>query len=248
METEQEERDRLFVSYVETRSEKVRNELVESYAPLAEFFAKRYRNRGAESDDLRQVAQLALVKAVERFDPEFGVKFSTFAGRTIDGELKRYFRDRTWSVRVPRSLQERSLEVRRTVERLSLDLGRAPTVDQLAEATGLSSDEVLEALDVQSAYTSASLDRPTGSGDDSDLTLGASLGSTDDAYEATEAAVAVRSLLDTLPDRERRILELRFFGELSQSEIAEQVGISQMHVSRLLRKTLEQLRSTMTTP
>ncbi len=248
METEQEERDRLFATYVETRSEKVRNELVESYAPLAEFFAKRYRNRGAESDDLRQVGQLALVKAVERFDPEFGVKFSTFAGRTIDAELKRYFRDRTWSVRVPRSLQERSLEVRRTVERLSLDLGRAPTVDQLAEATGLSSDEVLEALDVQSAYTSASLDRPTGNGDDGDLTLGASLGSDDDAYEATEAAVAVRSLLDTLPDRERRILELRFFGELSQSEIAEQVGISQMHVSRLLRRTLEQLRSTMTAP
>lgn len=235
-------RNALFGELRATGSERVRNELVESYAPLAEFFAKRYRNRGAEDDDLRQVAKLALVKAVDRFDPEFGVQFSTFAGRTIDGELKRHFRDKTWSVRVPRGLQELSLEVRGVVDRLSTELGRPPTVPELVDATGFETDDVIAALDVQTAYRARSLDRPAGSEEDG-ASLGASLGGQDHGFEQTEVAIAVRSLLDTLPDRERRILELRFFEEMSQSDIAEVVGISQMHVSRLIRRSLEQLKA-----
>lgn len=128
-------REQLFAEYFDTGSDRARAELIESYAPLAEFFAGRYRNRGAESEDLRQVAQLALIKALDRFDPDVGVKFSTFAGRTIDGELKRYFRDKTWTVRVPRALKELSADVRKTADQLALEHGRAATVDEIARSS-----------------------------------------------------------------------------------------------------------------
>jgi RNA polymerase sigma-B factor len=193
-------------------------------------------------DDLRQVAQLALVKAVDRFDPSFGVQFSTFAGRTIDGELKRHFRDKTWAVRVPRSLQEISLTVRRAADEYATANGRAPNVDELAAATGFDVDQVLEALDAGTAYNAQSLDRPVGNGEDGS-SLGASLGAVDARFERTEVAVAVEALLETLPEREQTILRLRFFEDLSQSEIGDRMGISQMHVSRLLRRSLEQLRA-----
>ncbi len=242
---EQAERDRLFVELAETGSPAARAALVESFAPLAEYFAARYRDRGVEQEDLRQVAQLALVKAVDRFDPDLGVQFSTFAGRTIDGELKRHFRDRSWAVRVPRSLQELSREIRTLVDRLSTELGRAPTVNELAEASGHDHETILEALDVQRAHDASSLDRPA-SQDEPGLSLGESLGDIDERFERTEVALAVRSLLDRLDERERDILELRFFGEKSQSEIADALGISQMHVSRLLRRSLEQLRGYLT--
>ncbi len=234
-------RARLFDEFKTTGSTEIRNELVESYLPLAEFFANRYRDRGAEQADLRQVAQLALVKAVDRFDPSVGVQFSTFAGRTMDGELKRYFRDKTWSVRVPRSLQELSLEVRQVVEQLSVETGRPPTVDEIAESAGLDSDQVLEALDVQTAYRATSMDRPA-PGSDGDVTLGTNLGTDEPGFERTEMAVAVARLMTTVPERERAILEMRFYQDMSQNEIADRLGISQMHVSRLLRRTLEQLR------
>lgn len=235
-------RERLFAELQATGSQQVRNELVESYAPLAEFFAKRYRDRGVEDADLRQVAQLALVKAVDRFDPSHGVQFSTFAGRTMDGELKRYFRDKTWSVRVPRSLQEIAVEVRRVVEQLSVELGRPPIVDEIVEVSGLSADRVLEALDVQTAYRATSMDRPV-SGTDGEVTFGSTLGTIEEGFERTELSAAVAALMETVPDREREILHMRFFQELSQNEIADQLGISQMHVSRLLRRTLDQLRA-----
>jgi RNA polymerase sigma-B factor len=235
------ERELLFEEYARIGSVEVRNRLVESHAPLAEYFARRYRRPGNE-EDVRQVAHLALVKAVDRFDPEVGVRFSTFAGRTIDGELKRHFRDRGWAVRVPRRLQEASLELRNLGEELTATHGRAPTIDELAEASGYDVDEVLEALDVQSASRATSIDRPSGAGDGS-LTLAATLGSADRRFDRAEAALAVEALLDTLPERERRILELRFFGEMSQQQIADEIGISQMHVSRLLRRSLEALRS-----
>lgn len=225
-----------------TGSIEVRNELVESFAPLAEFFAKRYRDRGVDSQDLRQVAQLALVKAVDRFDPEFGVQFSTFAGRTIDGELKKYFRDKSWAVRVPRSLQERSARIRQVREQLSTENGRPPTIDELAEAAELTVDEVIEGLDAQSAYRTNSLD--VGVDDDEDGTaLTARLGSDDPGYHRTELQLAVRDILGTLDERDRTIIELRFYENLSQSEIAERIGISQMHVSRLLRRSFEELRT-----
>lgn len=242
IERDDDRRAELFVELAETGSEAARTELIESFAPLAEFFANRYRNRGAEQEDLRQVAQLALVKAVDRFDLSFDVQFSTFAGRTIDGELKRYFRDRTWSVRVPRSLKEMSIEVRKVSDQLAAELDRSPSVAELAEATGFEQEQIIEALDVQTAYRATSIDKPTNSGDDGDLTLGATLASVEKGYEQTTLALAVESLLETLPERERTIVQLRFFEDLSQSQIAERVGVSQMHVSRLLRKSLEQLR------
>lgn len=234
-------RDRLFAEYFETGSKRARAELIESYAPLAEFFAGRYRNRGVESEDLRQVAQLALIKALDRFDPAVGVKFSTFAGRTIDGELKRYFRDKTWTVRVPRALKELSADVRRTADQLALEYGRAATVDEIADHLGVDVDSVLEALDVKAAYRPTSLDRPAGVEGDSS-TIGDLVGGDDPALARREAKMTVRTLLATLPERERTILELRFYGDYSQSEIAERVGVSQMHVSRLLRRSFERLR------
>lgn len=237
------ERARLFERFAADRSEANRNALVESYVPLAEFFAKRYRDRGVESEDLRQVAKVALVKAVDRFDPCREVQFSTFAGRTIDGELKRYFRDKTWAVRVPRSLQESSLDVRRASDELSVQLGRPPTVEQLADATGYDVDQVIEALDVQSSYRATSIEGATNDADSPGTALRDRIESREDRIEESEQRMTLERLLGTLPDRERRILELRFFDELSQTEIAERVGVSQMHVSRLIRRSLESLRA-----
>lgn len=231
-----------FAEFAATGAVETRNELVESFAPLAEFFAKRYRDRGVESQDLRQVAQLALVKAVDRFDTSFGVQFSTFAGRTIDGELKKYFRDKSWAVRVPRSLQERSALIRQVRESFSTEQGRPPTLAEISDASGLSIDEVIEGLDAQSAYSSSSLDVGTTDGDDG-VSLGATLGVTDQGFHQTELQMAVRDMLDDLPERDRTIIELRFFEELSQREIAERIGISQMHVSRLLRSAFDELRT-----
>lgn len=234
-------REQLFAEYFDTGSDRARAELIESYAPLAEFFAGRYRNRGAESEDLRQVAQLALIKALDRFDPDVGVKFSTFAGRTIDGELKRYFRDKTWTVRVPRALKELSADVRKTADQLALEHGRAATVDEIARYLEVDSDSVLEALDVKGAYRPTSLDRPAGAEGDS-ATIGDLMGEDDQGMARGEARMTVRSLLATLPERERTILELRFYEDCSQTEIAERVGVSQMHVSRLLRRSFDRLR------
>ncbi len=243
------ERDRLFLELRNTGSQAIRNELVESYAPLVVYFAKRYSNRGVPDEDLRQTAQLACVKAVDRFDPTLGVKFSTFAGRTIEGELKRYFRDKTWAVRVPRSLQERSAEVRKTADALSTDLGRAPSVAELAERTGYSDDEIIEALDVQTAYRASSIDVPSSSNEDGPgRALDARLGSLDDGFHQTEVSMAVQALIEKLPEREREIIELRFFAGLKQQEIADRMGMSQMHVSRLLRRALDQMRIYLPTP
>ncbi len=182
------------------------------------------------------------VKAVDRFDPEFGVQFSTFAGRTIDGELKKYFRDKSWAVRVPRSLQERSALIQQVREQLATATGRSPTIDELAEAAELTVDEMIEGLDAQSAYRARSLDAGGGADDDGPA-LTDRLGTIDPGFRRTELQIAVRDLLDELSDRDRTILELRFYENLSQTEIAERVGISQMHVSRLLRRSFEQLRT-----
>lgn len=239
-ERDEQRRQELFEELARTGSVEVRNELVESFAPLAEYFANRYRKRGADHEDLRQVAHLALVRAVDRFDPEVGVAFSTFAGRTIDGELKRHFRDKSWAVRVPRSLQEAALEVRNAADQLAVENGRPATVDDLVERTGLDAETVLQALDVRVAMQPKSLERPAGG--DEGLDLGSTLGGVDANIERTDVRLAMRNLIETLPERERRIVEMRFYEELTQQQIADRMGISQMHVSRLLRATLTDLR------
>ena len=242
-ERDDQHREALFAELVRTGSVDARNELVDSYAPLAEYFANRYRREGVDHEDIRQVAKLALVRAVDRFDPSIGVAFSTFAGRTIDGELKRHFRDRSWAVKVPRSLQEAALAVRQAADEIAVERGRAASVDDLAERTGLEAEVVLQALDVRNALSAQSIDQPTEPDDGAGLS--GALGGRDVGFERVDVRLAMRGLIEELPERERRIIELRFYDELTQQEIADRLGISQMHVSRLLRSTLQTLRSSL---
>jgi RNA polymerase sigma-B factor len=185
------------------------------------------------------MALLAMVKAADRFEPERGVAFSTFASRTIDGELKRQFRDRSWSVRPPRALQELHLALRRADEELTQELGRHPRIDELAERLDVNEEDVLEALEAGAAHHADSLDAPIG---DSDRSAADRLGTRDAGFGRTEGRLLVEDLLETLPERERTILELRFYENLSQEEIAERIGVSQSYLSRLLRRTLLELR------
>ena len=215
----------------------VRDEIVERHRPLAEGLARRFRGR-AEQEDLEQVAMLALVKAVDRFDPERGVPFTAYATATIVGELKRHLRDTAWAVRVPRHLQEVGLAVGRAIEGLTQRLGRSPTVAELANETGLPEEEVLEGLEVGAAYEADSLDAPAPGGDGPRIDPATE----DTALELMEEWASVSDALRELPERDRRILHLRFFKNMSQSAIAAELGISQMHVSRLLARTLARLR------
>lgn len=236
--------DELFRRYRSTRSRSLRNQLVERHMGLAAHIARR-AGRGRSDDDLRQVAMMGLVKSVDRFDPDRGVAFSAFAGRTIEGELKRHFRDRTWSVRVPRSAKELHLAVRRANDELGQTLGRSPTVAELAEHLDLDRDDVVAGLAAGAAQTAGTLDTTAGD-DDTAGDRNAALASHDDGFELAEHREIIGALLDRLPERERRIVELRFFDELSQSDIADRMGISQMHVSRLLRRSFEQMRTWLT--
>ena len=230
-----------FREYRRSRSRRLRNELVERHMGLAAHVARRY-GRGRHDDDLRQVAMIGLVKSVDRFDPDRGVAFSAYAGRTIEGELKRHFRDRTWSVRVPRSAKELHLAVRRSSEELSQKLGRSPSVDEIAAHLEIDRDDVVAGLAAGAAYTAGTLD--AGLDDDNSGTdRNRALASHESGYELTEHQHVVEHLLGRLPEREREIVSLRFYEELSQVEIAERVGISQMHVSRLLRRSFEQMRA-----
>jgi RNA polymerase sigma-B factor len=218
-----------------------REELIERYLPLARHLARRYKGGSAELDDLNQVAAFALVKAVDRFDPDRGIAFSSFAVPTIVGELKRHFRDHGWVVRVPRDVQELKLRLDRMVAALTGELGRAPTAGELAERTGATIEQVLEALGAASAHYPDSLDRPVN--EDGDDGLGQLLGGEDPGYEEVENTELVDGLLSTLPERERLILRLRFEDELTQAEIGRRLGVSQMHVSRLIRKSIARLQS-----
>lgn len=217
-----------------------REELVAHYLPLAESLARRYQHSGQPLDDLIQVASIGLLKALDRFDQERGVSFESYAIPTILGELKRYHRDQGWSVRMPRRLQEQTLLIKDAIPLLSQDLGRSPTIREISNHTHLSEEEVLEAMDAQDAYASVSLDAPIDS--DSDGTLSDRLASDAEEYELAEEWAEFEPHLRALPERERRILMLRFFGDWTQSRIAEELGISQMHVSRLLSQTLARLR------
>lgn len=230
-----------FEEYRTTGDIGLRNALVEEHLALARGFARRYRDRGVAIEDLEQTARLSLIGAVERFDPEVGVRFQTFASRTIDGELKRHFRDKAWSVRVPRRYQNLGVAIRAALDGLAKELGRSPTIPELAEAVGAEVDEVLAAMEAAQAFRADSID-VAASGDDG-ATVADSLGTTDAGPALFENRELVGELLATLPERERRIVELRFFADRSQRDIADEMGISQMHVSRLLRKALAELRA-----
>ncbi len=223
------------------RRARLRDELVEQHLPLVEYLARRFRNRGEPLDDLVQVATIGLIKSVDRFDLERGVEFSTYATPTIVGEIKRHFRDKGWAIRVPRRLQELKLSLTKATSELSQKNGRSPTVAELAGHLGLSEEEILEGLESANAYSAVSLDAPDG-GDDDSPSVSDSLGITDEALEGVEYRESLKPLLEKLPAREKRILLLRFFGGMTQSQIAGELGISQMHVSRLLARTLAQLR------
>jgi RNA polymerase sigma-B factor len=223
-----------------------RERAIEEYVPLAHKLARRY-DRGREPlDDLQQVAVLGLVKAIDRFDPAHGARFASFAIPTIAGELRRHFRDATWSVHVPRAAQENMLRLRQATSDLGDRLQRDPTISELGEATGLDAEEIVEALQVGDATELVSLDRPLGGTDgDGTSTLGDALGDLDDGFGLVEDRTTVAPLLRALPEPDRTVLLLRFAGDLTQSEIAARVGCSQMQVSRVLRRTLDDLRRSM---
>jgi RNA polymerase sigma-B factor len=228
----------------EAERAEVREELVHLHLPLVEHFARRFLNRGEPYDDLVQVGTIGLIKAVDRFDVGRGVEFSTYATPTIVGEIKRHFRDRGWAIRVPRRLQELRLSITTATAELTQELGRSPTVSELARTIGVSQEEVLEGLESANAYSTLSLDAPDSS-EDSALSMIDVIGEDDEALAHVENRETIKPLLEALDPREKHILTLRFFRGMTQSQIAAEIGISQMHVSRLLARTLERLRQSL---
>jgi RNA polymerase sigma-B factor len=229
--------------YHELGDVEAREELIEQYLPLVRSLARRYANRGEQLEDLVQVGSIGLIKAIDRFDVDRGVELTTYATPNIIGEIKRHFRDKGWSIRVPRGLQELNVRLSQLLERLTVELERSPTIAELAEAADVTEEEVLEALESGQAYTTVSLSAPAGGGEDSELDPLESLGELEHEYEVSEDRAVLAPGLDVLDERERRIIHLRFWEGLTQSQIAAQVGISQMHVSRLIRRSLEKVRA-----
>jgi RNA polymerase sigma-B factor len=219
-----------------------REQLIEQYMSLVRSLARRYAYRGEQLEDLVQIGAIGLIKAIDRFDLDRGVELTTYATPNIIGEIKRHFRDRGWSVRVPRGLQELNIQLSRLLEEVTVQLGRSPTIAELAKAAEVSEEEVLEALESGRAYTSLSLSVGGSQDDDSELDPLESLGTEEPRYEVAEDLAMLAPGFQALDERERRILHLRFFEGLTQSQIAQQVGISQMHVSRLIRRSLEKIR------
>jgi RNA polymerase sigma-B factor len=230
--------------YHEQGDLQAREQLIEQYMSLVRSLARRYSYRGEQLEDLVQIGAIGLIKAIDRFDLERGVELTTYATPNIIGEIKRHFRDKGWSVRVPRGLQELNVQLSRLVEQLTVQLGRSPTIPELAKAAGVEEEQVLEALESGRAYTSLSLSVGGGGGDDDDLDPLESLGTEEHQYEVSEDRAVLAPGFKALDERERKILQLRFFEGLTQSQIAQQVGISQMHVSRLIRRSLEKIRET----
>ena len=220
---------------------RARTELIERFLPLARLLARRYERSGESLDDLVQVASLALVKAVDSYDRERGVAFSSYAVPTIVGEIKRYYRDRTWAVRPPRDLQELTLRVDRVAERLSAQLDRAPSVTELAAATDVTDENVLEALQARGAYRGVSLQSPIG-GEERHAVLQDTLGTSDDGYARAEARAVLDRLMAGLPRRSREVLHLRFDQDLTQADIGARFGVSQMQISRIIRQAIDELR------
>jgi RNA polymerase sigma-B factor len=218
-----------------------REQLIEQYMSLVRSLARRYSYRGEQLEDLVQIGAIGLIKAIDRFDIDRGVELTTYATPNIIGEIKRHFRDKGWAVRVPRGLQELNVQLSRLMEQLTVQLSRSPTIPELAKASGATEEEVLEALESGRAYSSVSLSSGGGDGED-DLDPLESIGSEEHQYEVSEDRAVLAPGFKALDDRERMILQLRFFDGLTQSQIAQQVGISQMHVSRLIRRSLEKIR------
>jgi RNA polymerase sigma-B factor len=220
-----------------------REQLIEQYMSLVRSLARRYSYRGEQLEDLVQIGAIGLIKAIDRFDVNRGVELTTYATPNIIGEIKRHFRDRGWSVRVPRGLQELNIQLSRLIEELTVQHGRSPTIPELAKAAAVTDEEVLEALESGRAYSSLSLSAGSGGGDDDgELDPLESLGTEEHQYEVSEDRAVLEPGFRVLDERERKILHLRFFEGLTQSQIAQQVGISQMHVSRLIRRSLEKIR------
>jgi RNA polymerase sigma-B factor len=219
-----------------------REQLINQYMSLVRSLARRYSYRGEQLEDLVQIGAIGLIKAIDRFDLERGVELTTYATPNIIGEIKRHFRDKGWSVRVPRGLQELNVQLSRLIEQLTVQLGRSPTIPELAKAAGSEEEQVLEALESGRAYSSLSLSTGGSQDDGEELDPLESIGSEEHQYEVSEDRAVLAPGFKVLDERERMILHLRFFEGLTQSQIAQQVGISQMHVSRLIRRSLEKIR------
>ena len=231
-----------FEAYRASGDASVRNALIADHRWIAMHCARRFARRGEPLDDLVQVAQLGLLKAVERFDPSYGVLFPTFAMPTVLGELRRHFRDHTWPVRVPRRVKELYLELSATVELLGHDLGRPPSIDEIAGEMQCTVDEVLEGLEAGSAYRTASLMASSDSADDDDASDSIVIGEADAELTSADSRMSLVDVMRRLPARERTVMYLRFFDGYTQSEIANRVGVSQVHVSRIIRSTLRRMR------
>ena len=225
-----------------------RDGLVALHLPLVEHCARRFRNRGEPFEDLVQVGTIGLIKSIDRFDLGRGVEFSTYATPTIIGEIKRYFRDKGWAIRVPRRLQELRMQIGATTADLTQKLGRSPTPRELAEAIGCTIEEIIEGIESSNAYSTLSLDAADDGGEDGGMSMLDLIGLDDEELEQIEIRESIKPLLEALPSREKRILLLRFFKNKTQSEIALEIGVSQMHVSRLLSRTLAQLRTSLQEP
>jgi RNA polymerase sigma-B factor len=232
--------DALLRAYHRDGDREARDQALVELMPLVRALASRYAGRGEPLEDLVQVGALGLIKAVDRFDVDRGVEFSSYAVPTIVGEIRRHFRDKAWAMHVPRRLKELSVRLSRVLDELTTELGRSPTIAELAAATQVEEEDVIDALDSANAYSTRSLHAPFDDGDDT--SLADKLGADDTGYAEVEDGSLVAAGLDALDERERRIVELRFFEEKTQSQIAAEVGISQMHVSRLLRSALATMR------
>jgi RNA polymerase sigma-B factor len=237
------ENDKLLLRrYHEQGDLQAREQLIEQYMSLVRSLARRYAYRGEQFDDLVQIGAIGLIKAIDRFDVNRGVELTTYATPNIIGEIKRHFRDRSWAVRVPRGLQELNVQVSKLIEQLTVELSRSPTIPELAQAAGVEEEAVLEALESGRAHSSLSLSQGTGQEDGDEIDPLESLGKIEHEYEVSEDRAVLAPGFRVLDPRERTILHLRFFEGLTQSQIAQQVGISQMHVSRLIRRALEKIR------
>jgi RNA polymerase sigma-B factor len=233
----------LWARFAETQDPVIREELVRRYLPFAKNLALRYRGASESFDDLLQVASLGLVNAVDRFDPSRGTPFTAFASPTILGELKRHFRDRVWTVRVPRGLHDRMAEVEKAISELTVELQRSPSVGEIAAHMELEPGDVLEVLEANHNRRPLSLDRPMGNEESEEAPAAEWVGDEDAGYELVEDKLALEGALPHLDERERLVLRLRFTEDMTQSQIAERIGHSQMHVSRILRRTLERIRA-----
>jgi RNA polymerase sigma-B factor len=232
--------------YHETGDTGAREELVQRHLPLVRSLARRYAGRGESLEDIEQVGAIGLLKAIDRYDLEREVSLTTYATPNVVGEIKRHFRDKGWAIRVPRGLQELNAKMSGTIERLTVKLERSPSIAEIAEELESTPEQVLEAMEAGSAYSTVSLSSGPGGGDDDDFDPMEAIGAEDEEYERTEQRASLEPALEALPEREREILRMRFEDGLTQTQIAERIGISQMHVSRLIRKSLARMRDQLT--